>query len=680
MNHIRGFFRPSATRISGNPAVGHPSKSKSSSSTSADRKSRNSPKPHNRRNSSPVSGGDGGTARAERHGSSTSSATSSTALDHLYEKYCDNISAGERKSQSSERKPCMVMREFSDDYIAPMVSDKAVFLPREYDIVGDDEEEEDSLIGAGDASDVLTRTQATTTTMTMLLKDDHSATTSATVTAVGEAPESCCCSGGDEGNTYAGAVDGAPSQRNLLTTSKVLALNSDDESPASVRGGSSANAPHRSKPSSGQATAKPLEMVRSAQQVTPPGQDRSSQQAAADTTTAQNHTSLQSSNRGSATDVTDAAKAEAPESSQVRRYSVSSWSFVEDEAKIHGRVRRVVVPLAPGLNCGEDTNFLGGGAAHRPSEVEVVRLNDALFTSSELARWRQYQVARMGSFLGASNDVGTPSTSTRSRDAPSSNSASGPEFMPMLGVANIASETSERCWEDFGEEGDAHMGVPAPKGRLIRVCYVSEINDETRRRRSAQLPPSSPPARPTPAQPSATYVVTSSASHRFPHQQANAGAKQLNEHHRSNSVSSSVSGSSSSRSCSDANDTTSDDASSVTSGSASRSPSATSLDADGAVIPDTGSTTAPATASVMTRAVTHLPSIFRKGRMTVNRGKGFRDRPSAQHDGSSGSSCSDGASSQGVLDDDRTPGELHPLPPVSTRPHGSPGFRLRVLH
>ena len=683
MNHIRGLFRPTPIVRVGTHASAAPLHDSSGGGAgggddegSAGRKSRTSAKPRRRHNNesrgsaengSRGNNGDSGGRGDRQGGSAASSVASSTALDHLYEDYCDNITADELKSRSGERRPCMVVREFNDDYIAPSASHRAVFLPREYNIVGDDEVEGEALSGYDDLSDMLSRTQGTATTTTT------TTTALTTLLSKNDSPAgSPAILGGPRSGSHAGSPttssDAALAVQNPFTTSQVLALHSDKTAAEFTSDGSAMKKQHR--PSGGKS-----KLARNARQATP--QEQTSKLCA----TAQADESGNSSN-DSRRPTSGQGDVATSESSQVRRYSVSSWSFLEEEAKIHGQVRRVVVP--PATDATNDDGAGNAATLNCPAEVEVVRLNEAHFTQSELARWRHYQAARMNSFMGTSNDSATPSVSTPSRDAPSSNSASGPEFMPMLGAANLASETSGQGWDDVELEGDAHMGAPIPAERLVRVCCSREEGAERRStnvaRRTALSSPLLPQATAA-SQPAGTLASTSPvfttttttttmappppppptaiAPHPpqargghprdaiiAPHDSASGSSS---SHSSGSCTSSPSSGSSGSDSVSDSGDDDEDDhtfsvdASSVSSVSADGSPGITSFDA--AIATESASTTSDAV---------QLPDIG------SNSNKKHR------------------ASSRGVAAGHvKASDELHPLPPVA-RPHGLPAFRRRV--
>ncbi|KPA77051.1 hypothetical protein ABB37_07390 [Leptomonas pyrrhocoris] len=669
MHHIRDFFRPHpTTRVGGRSSVARDDASKNSAAQARSR-SRGSPTRSRLPNESASSGD--GAARAERRSNTVSSVVSGTALDHLYESYCDNITAGELKSQSDKRRPFMVVREYNCDYIVPDTSNTSVFLPREYNLVGDDDYEEGveevALSDLDDFADALGDTQRGTTQLNGGGAADSAAgATSTNATATFGAPASRSRSTDDDvdgtGNVYGAGVaaDPAPPLHSSLTTANVTASNVKGQ--ARDGRGSSGSAGQKAQKPPGKRSKQEKEVAPNAGRGTPPSRGKGPSAAA---------TAEEQQERKPHQPNGDALAAEPHAPPPVRRYSISSLSFLEDEAKIHGHVRCVIAPSSSAAAGAGDVEGVGDAAdSHRASEVEIVRLNEALFTPTELARWRRYKMARMDSFMGATtpNVPSTPSASTRSRDAPSSSSASGPEFMPTLGTANLASDTSVRGWDELesgvGAEGRTDIGVPASKGRLIRVSCIYEADSDAPRRKLTAVPTSSsqPPTLPVTARP----VATSTAQNRAPvarpvvSPQNQASAPHLGDLPPIGSRSGIRNDSFSSSSHS----SDSSDASSATSGSSSRSLSISSIDTDVAEIQ-------AASLSTTSEAV-QLPDIFGKARELTSNTSATSAPESRRHEHSSGT-----APSSYIASHDGSAEELHPLPPVH-RAAVPPAFRRRV--
>ncbi|KPI87184.1 hypothetical protein ABL78_3746 [Leptomonas seymouri] len=656
MNRIRSFFRASSGAHAGERTSAARENKARTSAEHIECRSRASPKPHRQRDECPAFSE--GATRTEHRSNDSGSVVSSTAVDHLYENYCDNITASEQWSQSGTRRPCMVMREYSDGCFAPSRSKTAVFLPPEYHIIGaDDNSEAGALDGQGCLSDALTRTQGGT----LLLKDGSTIGSAADMTPT----STIAMLGVQESSSDVGNVCGVCFGSNVarpllhsLTASEVFSLRSEEDA-MDVLSGNGSSAKRILASLSGKLRRN--KGVRCPRQVTPLGaREKVFEGPTPEQKTLAQRSTENVDGKGNALTV------ELQEPSPVRRYSVSSWSF-EEEANIHGRVRRIVIPPSVAAAGGGDGDRVLNEAPTGLPEVEVVRLNEALFTSSELALWRRYKVARLDSFVEtAANEVGTPSTPTHSHDAPSVNSASGPEFMPMLGTANLASDTSARGWielEDDMVEGETENGAPILKRRLVRVCNTDGTDSGTLRRGPfAELLPPLPSSFPlVEAQPATvpTGLVGDTVADPSAVPQNKAGQRHFSDPQPKHSCDRIPSGSSSS-----AVDARGENVSSDTNRSTSRSPSVSNLDAYGMA-------SQVASPSTVSEAVS-LPDIFGKTRAPTGKLNTTRALANMRHERSNDSAFSPCTTRGNGASEGFTP-----LPPL-TLPHGSPTFHRRA--
>ncbi|KAK7193977.1 hypothetical protein NESM_000309600 [Novymonas esmeraldas] len=447
MNHIRSFFRPAPT-LSARQAAGHESGSRSRAQQQQHRLERDA-NPLWR----PVHASHGGRGGAVT--SSSHSVASGSALDHLYESYRDNVAAADLKSSAGRRKPCMVVREYNEGYYASTGASSSIFLPEEYRIVS--EASDEATTTAASVTDCLlgrhTLAGAPATTGSENTATSASAsTTQRTLSSAGHPIPKASVStthttGTRPGETDSGA-DRRESSASHFTVSEVMALRSSGED---LDGVGVTEAPRR-------------------------GCRRAAQER-----------------RRSTIDKAAPAAPAAGEASSLHvgaPASISSRTCHDellDSADVRRRVRYVVPPpppqkqqqqqqqqQLPGAGAPADRGGSGGAG---PAEVEVVRLNAEFYTQSELARWHQYQMVRMESFIAAGSQQRTPSQSTQSRDPPSSNSASGVEFMPVLrNTISRSTDTDERerVEDDYGVGVGGGASVRTAPCHLVRVLHPVE--------------------------------------------------------------------------------------------------------------------------------------------------------------------------------------------------------------
>lgn len=411
--------------------------------------------------------------------SSSNSFVSATALDHLYENYRGNVAAADLKSRANARRPCMVLREYNESYYAPGSTTSSAFLPAEYRMFSEDDVAEmagDALLGritlAGPSI-------GTRRGITSASASDASQRTLSTTVPFG--PKAAAAT------SMTGTERHASSSGFQLSATELLGLGSDE---ADTEGEDEATA--------GQATtatiaSPPRERRRKASRSTNDG--TSTGAVAASTARA---TAVPPTNGTKNASVPSPPSPPPTSSSAARRTgSLASWSSSDaaSDEDVRLRVRCVVPPPPPSMRGGADGRQGpsggggggaaaaaaegGGGVAAGPAEVEVVRLNAEYYTASELARWHQYQISRLDSFIApGGGPPRTLSQSAQSRDAPSSNSASGLEFVPLMRGSGSRSLTN-----DERERENARVAVelgmqPAPT-HLVRVLYPGALpNDD----------------------------------------------------------------------------------------------------------------------------------------------------------------------------------------------------------